>query len=155
MGRMYTVSFAATAVTAQVDLFEISPADDKPVIIHAICLGQTTEVADAAEEMIGLTLLRGHTTSGSGGTATTPRPADPNAAAAGFAAECCNTTIASAGTAVTLHADAWNIRAPYQLIFTPEMRPVVNQANTTLVLRTAGAPADSITMYGTMYCEEI
>lgn len=154
MSRMYSVSFTATAVTVAADLFEITPADDKPCVVHAIYLGQTTELGDTAEEQLGLTLVRGHTTSGSGGSSATPRPRNPSDAAAGFAAEVVNTTAASVGTTVTLHADSWNVRGPYQLIFTPETRPIVTQGNTTLVLRMTGAPADSVSITGTMYVEE-
>lgn len=154
MARMYSVSFTATAITVAADLFELTPADDKPLVIHAVYLGQTTELGDAAEEQLGLTLVRGHTTSGSGGSAATPRPMNPSDVAAGFAAEVCNTTAASVGTTVTLHSDTWNVRGPYQLIFTPEMRPIVTQANTTLVLRMTGAPTDSVSIAGTMYVEE-
>lgn len=155
MGIMYTVSFTAVASPAAIwDLFELTPADDRPLLIHAIFLGQSTEFADAQEEQLAMRLIRGHTVSGSGGTATTPRPSFPNAAAASFTAETNNTTIANTGTTVDLHADTWQIRGPYPLIFTPEMRPMVNQGNTTLVLR-ASAPGDTITVSGTMYVEEL
>lgn len=154
MGRMYTVSFTAIASpTAIWDIFEISPADDKPCIVHAIFLGQTTELGDTAEEQLALRLIRGFTSSGSVGTTTTPRSLNPSDAAAGFTCETNNTTIATTGTTNDLHADSWQIRGPYALIFTPEMRPIVTQANTTLVLR-ASAPADSITISGTLYVEE-
>ena len=155
MGRMYTVSFTAVASpTAIWDIFEISPADDKPCAIHAIVLGQTTELGDAAEEQLALRLIRGFTSSGSGGTATTPRSLNPSDTAAGFAAETNNTTVATTGTTNDLHCDSWQIRGPYVMIFPPEMRPIVSQANTTLVLR-ASAPADSITVSGTLYVEEL
>jgi len=34
------------------------------------------------------------------------------------------------------------------------MRPKVSQANTTIVVRLLAAPADSVTMGGTIYVEE-
>lgn len=155
MGRMYAVTFENVAVTAAQDFFEISPADDKPVLIHAIYLSQSTDVGDAAEEMLRVTIKRGHTTSGSGGSAPTPAPLGSSAgAAAGFTAEVNNTTIASAGTAVDLHAEAFNIRAGLAYIPTPEARPGASQANTTLVVRLMAAPADSLSMSGTMIVEE-
>lgn len=155
MGRMYAVTFENVAVTAAQDFFEISPADDKPVLIHAIYLSQSTDVGDAAEEMLRVTIKRGHTTSGSGGSAPTPAPLGSSAgAAAGFTAEVNNTTIASAGTAVDLHAETFNIRAGLVYIPTPEARPGASQANTTLVVRLMAAPADSLSMSGTMIVEE-
>lgn len=155
MGRMYTVTFTAVASpTAIWDLFEIRPADDKPCVVHAIVLGQTTELGDAAEEQLALRLIRGFTSTGSGGATPTPAPLNPSDAAAGFSAETNNTTIATTGTTVDLHCDSWQIRSPYVWIFTPEMRPAVGQGNTSLVLR-ASAPADSITISGTLYVEEL
>lgn len=155
LGRIYTVSFENVAVTASQDFFEITPADDKPCIVHALYLANLTDFGDAQEEGLRLKIIRGHATSGSGGSAPTPRPMNPSDAAAGFASEVNNTTIASAGTGVDLHCDGWNIRVPYVWIPTPEMRPIVTQgAGTTLVVRLMAAPADSVTMSGTLYVEE-
>src|SRR5574343_36976 len=155
MGRMYAVTFESVAVTAQVDFFEISPADDKPCIVHACYLSQSSDVGDAAEEMLRVKIIRGHATGGSGGSAPTPAPLNPGDAAAGFAAETNNTTIASTGTAVDLHAEAFNIRSGWVYMPTPEARPVVNQGNTTLVVRLMAAPADSLSMSGTLIVEEL
>lgn len=155
MGRVYAVSFEGVAVTAQVDFFELTPADDKPIAIHGLFLSQSSDVGDAAEEILRVKIIRGHATGGSGGSAPTPVPLDPNDAAAGCAAETNNTTIASTGTAVDLYADAFNIRSGLATIFPPEMRPMASQANTTIVVRLMAAPADSLTMSGTIYFEEL
>lgn len=158
MSRMYAVSFENVSISAAQDFFEISPADDKPCIVHGLLLansGGVNDAGDAEEEFLRLQILRGHSTGGSGGTAPTPVPLNPADSAAGFAAEVNNTTIASAGTAVTLLSDGINIRIPYVWIPTPECRPVVTQANTTLVVRLNAAPADSVLMSGTLYVEEL
>ncbi len=98
-GRTYSVIFSAVAVTAAQDLFEISPADDKPVEIVAIEIGQkTSDSGDAADELLQLSIIRGFTASGSGGSAPTPGPLDNIDTAAGFAAEVNNTTVANTGT---------------------------------------------------------
>ena len=157
MARMYTVSFENVSLSAAQDLFELSPADDKPIELCGLYLsnvGGTADAGDAQEELLRLLVRRGHTTSGSGGSAPTPAPLDPNDAAAGFAAEVNNTTIASSGTTADLHADGWNIRVPYQLVWPPEMRPKASQANTTIVVRLVGAPADAVTCSGTLYVKE-
>lgn len=154
MGRFYAVTFEGTAVTAQVDFFEITPADDKPVKIWGLFLSQSSDVGDAAEEILRVKIIRGHATSGSGGSAPTPAPLNPSDAAAGFGAETLNTTIASTGTAVDLFADAFNIRSGLQHWFPPEALPVANQANTSVVVRLMAAPADSLTMSGTLIVEE-
>lgn len=155
MGRVYAVTFEAVAVTAQVDFFEITPADDKPVALHALYLSQSSDTGDAQEELLRIKVIRGHTTSGSGGAAPTPAPLNPNAAAAGFAAETNNTTIASAGTTVDMHAEAFNIRTGLALVWTPETQPIATQANTTILVRLMAAPADSLTMSGTLLVEEL
>lgn len=155
MARVYSVSFENVSVSASQDFFEVSPADDHPVVILALYLDQISDVGDAAEEMLRYKIIRGHTTSGSGGSSATPRPLDPGDAAAGFSAEVNNTTIASAGTAVDLHAGAFNIRAGLALIYPPEMTPVANQGNTTIVVRLMANPADAVTMSGTLYIAEI
>lgn len=155
MGRMYAVSFTEVAVTVAVDVFELTPADDKPLAIHGIILAQSTDVGDVAEEIIPIRLIRGFTSSGSGGSVPTPVPLGPNDTAAGFTAETNNTTGATTGTTTDLLSDAWNIRVGYQVWFPPEARPMVSQANTTLVLRLASAPADSIDLSGTIYVEEL
>jgi len=155
MARVYTVSFEAVAVTAAQDFFEITPGDDHPVVLLGMTIDQSSDVGDAAEEMLRYKIIRGHTTSGSGGSAPTPRPLDPGDAAAGFTAEVNNTTIASAGTTVDLVAGAFNIRSGLAVFWPPELTPVANQGNTTIVVRLMAAPADSLTMSGTLYVAEI
>jgi hypothetical protein len=152
---MYVTSFENVAVTASQDFFEITPGDDKIVFIHALFLSQSSDVGDAEEEMLRIKLIRGHATSGSGGGTANEVALDPNDGAAGYTGEINNTTIASAGTPVDIHADAFNIRTGYQMIWTPEMRPVVTQTQTTLVVRLMAAPTDSLTMSGCIYIEEI
>ncbi len=156
MGRMYAVTFEGVAVTVAQDLFEIIPASNKPVLFHGLYLSQSSDTGDAAEEFLRVTIRRGHTTSGSGGTTPTPVPLPSSAgAAAGFTAEVNNTTVASAGTAVVLHSETFNIRAGLAYIPTPEARPGASAANTNIVVRLEAAPADSLTMNGTLIVEEL
>lgn len=154
-GRVYTVEFEAVAVTAQVDFFELTPADDKPVEVLGLFLSQSSDTGDAAEEILRYRVIRGHTTGGSGGAAPTPRPLNRSAAAAGFAAETCNTTIASAGTGVNLHSGTFNVRVGEQLWLPESCEWTASQADTTLVVRLMAAPADSLTMSGTLYVREL
>lgn len=153
MSRVYTVVFNAVAVTAQQDFFEIVAAAGKNVRIRAGFLSQSTEVGDAQEEGLNITLKSGSTTSGSGGTAPTPIPLNVTDAAAGLTAEVNNTTKASTGTIVTHHADNWNVRQDRTYILPPEMCvELTGSRRATLELGTT--PADSITMSGTLYLEE-
>lgn len=156
MGRMYAVPIAFTSQTAQVDIFEITAASNKPCLIHSIELQQSTEVGDAQEEQLVLLLKRGTsaTTSGSGGSAPTPVPQDPNDAAAAFTAEVHNTTKMTGGTITTERPWSWNVRQEFVRIFTPETRPkILPGERKTLELATT--PADAITIGGTIMVEEL
>ncbi len=156
MGRVYTVHLAPAAATVALDLVELTPADDKPVIIHGFRLYQTSDLGDAAEEIIGIAWVRGNTTSGSGGnTSVALTPKNAADAAAGCTAETGNTTAASSGTAVTCYSTGWNVRAPLEVVFTPEQRIVCTQASTLLVCRMLAAPADSLTIGFSVDLEEI
>lgn len=155
MGRVYTVHLAPTAITVAADLVEIQAADDKPIIIHGFRVWQTTDLGDAAEEIIGLAWVRGNTTTGSGGNASVAStPKNPSDASSGAAVETANTTQASAGTAATCYSTGWNVRAPLEVVFTPEQRIVATQAS-LLCLRLLAAPADSLTIGASVDYEEL
>jgi hypothetical protein len=153
MSRIYTVSFAGVAVTAQQDLFELVAAAGKNLRPLALFLSQSTEVGDAAEEGLAILIKSGQTTSGSGGSAPTPVAQNVSDAAAGFTAEVNNTTKATAGTIVTHHTDNWIIRQPFQLILPDRLQQELTGGRRWTV-ELATTPADSITMSGTLYVEE-
>lgn len=156
MGRMYNVHLAPAAATAALDLVELTPADDIPIVIHGFRVWQTSDTGDTQEEIITLSWVRGHTTSGSGGNSSvTPSSKDHRAAAASFTAETGNTTAASTGTTTTPYATGWNVRVPLEVVFTPEQRIRTDQGNTTIVLRMGAAPADSLTIGCSVDVEEI
>lgn len=152
--RFYTVVFEAVVVTAIQDFFELTPADDKPLAIYGLFIGQTSDVGDAQDEMLRYQIIRGHTTSGSGGTAPTARPLNRSDSAAGFAAEVNNTTQASTGTTHTLHTDEFNVRVGEKLWLPAGSWWSASQADTTLVVRLAAAPVDALTMSGSLYVAE-
>jgi hypothetical protein len=157
MPGMYTVSFTQQTLTnagGDFDLFEVTPADDIPLEIVGLVLAVTSEVGDAAEEILPIQIIRGHATTGNG-TSATPRPIDPKNAAASFTAETMGSTIASAGTGVTVYADALNVRAGLQVWFPDGCGPRVTQADTTIVVRSSGTAADDATMSGTLFVREL
>jgi hypothetical protein len=157
MARIYTVNFENVSVSASQDFFELTPADDKPIAILGITLdnvGGTADAGDAQEELLRLLVRRGHTVSGSGGSAPTPRPLETNDTAAGFTAEVNNTTIANTGTTHDLDAFGWNVRVPLMRFYPPEMRPKATQGDTTIVVRLLSTPADAISMSGTIWVQE-
>lgn len=157
MGRLYQVPIAFVAQTAQIDVFELTAAAEKPCRIHEIYLANSTEIGDAQEEQLTLKLKRasGTVTSGSGGSAPTPVPIDPDDAASGLTAEVNNTTklVVGTGTITDERLFAWNVRQPFHQIFTPETRPII-KGGEKKVLELTATPADSITMGGYALVEE-
>lgn len=155
MSRMYATVFENVAVTASQDFFEVAPADDKPCLIHACYLSQSSDAGDAEEELLRVKVIRGHSTVGSGGGTDNETPMNSDDAAAGYTGGINNTTIASTGTPVDLHAETFNVRVGWNMVWTPETRPRVSQGDGTLVVRLMAAPADSLTMSGTLLVEEL
>lgn len=153
--RPYTVVFQAVAMTVSQDLFELTPADDKPISLMGIFAGNSTDFGDAQDEILRWSVIRGFTSSGSvGGSAPTPRPLNRSDPAAGFTAEINNTTKATTGTTNILHADGFNVRAGLAFWWPIDCRPQASQADTTIVVRLESTPADSITFDGTLYVAE-
>jgi len=157
MGRMYSIEFADVAVTAAQDLFSFKPLDDRPVILHAVFITQNSDVADAAEEMLTVKIIRGAATVGSGGSNPTARPLDSTDAAFGPTTNvrANDTTETSGGTPLDMHSEAFNIRTGWAYIPTPEMRIRTDEGDGFLAVALITVPADSLTMSGTMYVEEL
>ena len=154
-GRFYPVTWdAATAVTTAIDIFEILPADDKPVFLDELTIWQTSDFKDAEDEILQIQVIIGYTTSGSGGASATVGRLHAGEAAASFTAECRNTTLATTGTPYIVHADGWNVRAPYIWTPTPDWQPFGTQA-APLYVRLPVAPADSLTMNAMVKLREL
>jgi len=155
MDRLYSVPFSAQSVTTaggDRDLWYIAPADDKHVVIVGWEFSQYSDVGEAQEEILSLALIKGHSTVGSGGTAVTA--ADPYRSGANWSATVRHndTTIASAGTAVTIMALAANVRQAPNPYFLPERLWVpITQADNSVVLRLLAGPADDLTANGTLW----
>lgn len=151
MPREYTVPYSGTLTAAggDADLFEFTPADDKPIELIGLKLGQHSEFGDAAAESIRISIIRlpATVTSGSGGSAPTPAKRNDSAdAAAGFTVECNNTTVATtSGSAETLDEFGWNIQmSPCDFVF-PEGAYKVKQGE-ALVVRCQSTVADDVSI---------
>jgi hypothetical protein len=154
MGRVYSCEFDNLSFSAATtDIFELDAAAEKPIKVLGWIIGQTSDMGDAAAEGLRYRWVRGNTTSGSGGTATTPRPMHVTDAAAGFACEAGNTTAASAGTAVNLVTAPWTIQQA-DLIWLPAGCEFDTSGTALLVMRFVAAPTDAITLSGTVWVEE-
>lgn len=149
-GSIYTATFSAISVTAAQDLFEIVAPAAAPVFIREIRFGQYSDAGDAAAELLSVLLMRGHTTTGSGGAGVTPVAALGGTSAATVARN--NTTVATAGSPETILADAWNIQAGWYYPSDGELRIAIAPSQRFVVRITA--PADAITMNGTITWEE-
>jgi hypothetical protein len=159
MGRIYTVSFAATVTNAggDTDLLEILPAAEKPVKLRGFSLAQTSEVGDTAEEGLRISVIRlPATVTGGNGTATTPRPMDSANAAAGATCETNGTTVATtSGTAITLAEYGWNIRnSPYEVWYPDDSFAPKAKNGEALVVRQQTTAADDYSAAMTFWIEE-
>jgi hypothetical protein len=159
MSRIYTVSYTGTITNAggNVDYLEVTPADDKPCKLRGWIISQISEVADAAEEGLSLSVMRLPATFTTGnGTATTGIPMDSADAAAGFAAECNGATVATtSGSAVVLMEIGWiNRNSPWEFWF-PDANfcPKVKQGE-GLIVRQNTTLADDMTGCFTFFIEE-
>lgn len=153
--RLYTVVFQAVAVTAQQDLFEITPGSNRPCVLMGLFVQQSSEVGDAQEEMLRWSIMKGHATSGSGGTTPTPVPRSATDPAAGFTAEVNNTTLATGGSPVTNHVGTFNVRVGLEMWWPQDTAIPVTSGTTRMVVRLLNTPADEITMSGTAYVGEL
>jgi hypothetical protein len=158
MGRLYTAQVSAVAVTAAQDIFEIASPTDAVTVIHEWNVFQTSDVGDAAEEILRLECVRGvgTVTSGSGGTTVTPQPVEDGDVAYGGTVEANNTTRMAVGTGSldTLPQMGWNVRTEYLKVYTPETRPTISPGN-RWTLSLPSAPGDSLTLSATVTFEEI
>jgi hypothetical protein len=149
----YAATFSAIAASAAQDVFEIVAPSGAKVAIREIVLGQYSDFGDAEAELLSLLMLRGYTTSGSGGASVTPSPLRSGEAAASSTVERNNTTVASSGSPVTLRSESFNVAAGYRYYPVPEERIILAPSERFVVRITA--PADAITLNGTLVFDEI
>ena len=160
MSRKYSIPYSGTVTNAggDTDLIEVLPGDDKPIKLRGFIIGQTSEVADAAEEGVRISIIRlpATVTSGSGGSSVTPAPMDSADTAAGCTAEANNTTVATtSSTAVTLAEFAWNIRSsPLELWWPDDQFAFKVKQGEGLIIRLQTTVADDVSATWTAYIEE-
>jgi len=153
---IHAAQFDAQAVTTATDMFECTPAADRPAVIYGMSLLQTTDLGDAQEEVLRIGIYR-DCTAGSGGTAATEYVYTN--VAAGVTPTMAVRQLGTASTGGTLiDIIGWNIRIPLLWIPIPEMRPKFSNIaaeGPTSTFRLIAAPADSITVSGVLYWTEI
>lgn len=152
---IFAATFTGISVTAAQDLFELIAPSTRRVQIREVVLGQYSDFGTGTAELLPISLIRGHTTAGSGGTALTPGNlvGHSGAGSAASAVKRNNTTVASGGTGVDLRAETWNVQIPWI------WRPILDECfiidvSQSFVVRLNSAPADGLTMTGTLLFEE-
>lgn len=152
-GPFYSLTLTGVAVSAAQDIFELVAAATTRVHIHEIVIGQYSDAGDTEDELLGILLMRGHSTTGSGGAAVTPVKWNPYLRAAAATAARNNTTVASGGSPVTPVADAFNVRAGWYWRAPAENAALVLEPSARFVARIT-APADALTMNATLVFSE-
>ena len=136
-------------MTAQQDLFQLE-AITVPAVLLGCFLTQSTDVGDASAEHLSI-LIRRFTDAVTNDVAEVQLDGGDAAANANLAV---NETTELVTGVETIHSEAWNIAMPWVYLPPPELRPVIQVSNGVAVnLNTT--PADSITMSGTLYFEEL
>lgn len=154
MGRLYTSVFQAVAVTAAQDLLSLLAPAASILKVHYFSCGQSSDFGDAQDELLRIRIQRGMTTVGSGGSAPAMNPVEAQLTMAAVAVARANdTTAASAGTITQIWEETFNVRAGYVWMPTPAMQLTV-AVSTRLAFNLVAAPADSLTMSGTIVWEE-
>lgn len=154
---VYSAPIDAVAFTTATDIAEITPAADRAVVIMGLTLCQTTDLGDAAEEVLRIGIYQ-DVTAGATGTALTEVPYTNEALSAAVTAA----VVTNRGTASTggtlLGIIGWNIRIPLEWFPIPELRPKFSNLaaeGPVSSFRLMAAPADSITVSGTLYWTEV
>jgi hypothetical protein len=155
MSGIYTVPFSFTGADGTIDLCAMVAHATKQCVLLGFELGQSSDVGDAAEEIIQIKIRSGQTVVGSGGSAVTPTPNDPvGASASGFTARQADTTQAGTGTIVDHYVYNWNIRQSLSVIL-PEQWQIIFGAGRRLTIEGVSLPADSLTITGYAVVQEI
>jgi hypothetical protein len=151
---LYWVTGAtAASPAAQFDAIELVEPGTGFLFVRRVMLWQTTDLGDAAEEVLRCEWVRGHATSGSSGQTTVITPLNSFDAAATFTAELLNTTIASTGTPLSLAPTGWNIRIPLDVLYPPG--EYIQARNGERIVFRVSAPGDAITCNASCLVEQI
>lgn len=160
-GRLYrcTASFTLTAAGGDADLLSWAPAANKPVALVGFRVGQTSEVGDAAEENIRITLrhMAATVTPGSGGASVTPEPCGSVNSAAAFTSRANDATVATtSGASVIKENIGWNERnSPAELWWPEESMQLTTINGELMLIRCETTVADDIALLVTAFLREM
>lgn len=162
MSRVYTIAVSGTYTAAggDIDLLTLIPADDKPVELLGWSIGQHSEIGDAQEEGVRISVIHmpATVTNGSGGSTPTPINVDDPAGgqAAGFTAHVLDTTVATTtGTARTIEERGWNERGtPYDWVYPDTTWCPKARQTEVIIVRGQTTLADDMTVDMTFWVRE-
>jgi hypothetical protein len=135
------------------DLVELVPATNRPIEIVGFVIAITSELGDAQEEFLAMSWVSDNTTSGNG-SAATPRPVDSRDSV-GFTAETVASTPASAGTPITIELFSVPSRGGDRVWYPDRCGPRIDAGDTALYLRLNVAVVDDLTLFGTVWVNEV
>lgn len=162
MPRTYRVPYSGTLTAAggDADLVVIQPASNKPCRLVGWIISQVSEIGDAQEEDLRITVRHlTATVTVTGGTGVTPvanRPGTTDVVAAGFTATCnCTTVATTTGTNSLMEELGWNERnTPWERWIPEELRPTAINGE-ALIVRNETTAADDLTIGLTFIVEEL
>jgi hypothetical protein len=162
MSRIYCVPWSGTITAAggDVDIFSFQAAANKPICLRGFTLGQTSEVGDAMEENLRITIKRlpATWTVGSGGSALTAGATTASSADTvwSFTARANDTTVGtSSGTVQILDEFGWNERnTPYEHWYPDHVFAPSSINGQGLVIRCETTLVDDMTFSGSAWIEE-
>lgn len=162
---VFTAQFNGVSITnasGTQDIFELVPGATARLRLLEVEINQVSDVADAQAEQRTLLFMRGHTTTGSGGSAVTPVNLNPYGRASVTTVARNNTTLASSGSPETVVATMWNLQAGFvwrPVMFEPPeafRRFILVQPSQRFVIRLAEAVTDDLAnVSGTVTFEEL
>jgi len=147
MARVYTCSFEDVGATLAQDLWQIE-AVTVPATLRYITVSQSSDFGDAAAENVIIKIRR---VTDALTNVTAEAQMDPADAAALADLNVNDTTQLVTGVD-TIWVESWNIALPWIWAPEPEHRFVVDVGEVIVV--TMSAPADSLTIHGTMVFSE-
>lgn len=147
------LSAAGLSVTTANDLAQITITDDRPIYVCGLEVVQSSDLGDAAEEVLRWKLLKGVTTGSTGGTALTVTKLNGNGPTPGVSGTSNWTTASTGGTVIA--RGGFNIRVGEKLWYPPDFRPLIGQADSPCSFRLEAAPADALTIDVTVYVLEV
>lgn len=151
MGQIYTAVVEAIAVSGATAFFNLQAPSNSRLKVKEVRIGQTSDVGDAAAENLAVRFVRAQTAYATeGGVELTPQNRWPWSRAAGTRVVR-NATLATEG-GKCLVSDAMNIATGW--LWIPEKGGelwIRDGSNLAIAL---SAPADALTMHGTVTFEE-